>query len=33
MSNYWQFLKESWPPRPKFTEGELGDQTGKVVQT
>ncbi|KIW31665.1 uncharacterized protein PV07_03277 [Cladophialophora immunda] len=30
MNNYLQFLRESFPPRPGFTEKELGDQTGKV---
>lgn len=27
---WYQFLKESWPSLPKFTEKQLGDQTGKV---
>ncbi|KIX94936.1 uncharacterized protein Z520_09246 [Fonsecaea multimorphosa CBS 102226] len=30
MNNWFQFFKESWPPRPEFTDKELGDQTGKV---
>ncbi|KAJ9607599.1 short-chain alcohol dehydrogenase [Cladophialophora chaetospira] len=30
MANFLQFLNECWPPRPKLTEKELGDQAGKI---
>ncbi|KIX04812.1 uncharacterized protein Z518_05683 [Rhinocladiella mackenziei CBS 650.93] len=30
MNNWWDFIKQTWPPRPKFTEKELSDQAGKV---
>ncbi|EMD31845.1 hypothetical protein CERSUDRAFT_162663 [Gelatoporia subvermispora B] len=31
LTNYWQVLKQSWPPKPAFSINHIPDLTGKVM--